>query len=560
MGTAEKIMAETSSQEMMRDLLDTLGGICSRFQLASLGRPLEACRGLLGESPLIDIAVLGQFKAGKSSFLNSLVGKAILPVGVIPVTTVITRIQYGEKERAVISFFDGTQAEVGIDQLDEFTSEAKNPSNQKNVELVDIEVPYLKKYPGLRLVDTPGLGSIFKDHMAVSENWLPEVGAALLAISSDRPLSENDLQLIRELMKYTPRIILLLTKVDLLSPDQQAEVVAFFRNALERELNREFPVYLYSDRNGMEQFKKRIEQEILFKLSQNSDFEFRKILRYKTAFLVESCLGYLGIALKTSIQADLDRDQLREQILDEKVNYDFIREELFIIGRENQKQTRLLIMNHLDTLQRPLKLKLAQKLADEMQDWKGNLWKFTRRYEQWVAETMTEEMRKVSQAEHRHFYGTLKKTHAGLARSLESFRTLLSHNVEKTLGVKLAEADWKIDVAEPCEPDIWTAQSFDIHLDLLWFLIPMFLLRKSFERFFIKKISWEVETNLSRLAAQWENSINRTIEEMRKQAARYVKDELSTIDALLSRTQGRTEEIRGILDELRSNAKQLDEA
>ncbi len=126
--------------------------------MVSLHRPLQACQGLISDNQLIDIAVLGQFKAGKSSFINSLVGKAVLPVGVIPVTTVITRIQYGKKERAVVSYFDGTREEVGIDQLDHFTSEAKNPSNVKNVEVVDIELPILGNYPGLRLVDTPGPG------------------------------------------------------------------------------------------------------------------------------------------------------------------------------------------------------------------------------------------------------------------------------------------------------------------------------------------------------------------------------------------------------------------
>ena len=78
------------------------------------------------------------------------------------------------------------------------------PSNQKNVEVVDVELPSLEGYAGLRLVDTPGLGSIFKYHMETSENWLPEVGAALLAISSDRPLAENDLQLIRDLRRSIP--------------------------------------------------------------------------------------------------------------------------------------------------------------------------------------------------------------------------------------------------------------------------------------------------------------------------------------------------------------------
>ena len=62
----------------------------------------------------------------------------------------------------------------------------------------------------------------------------------------------------------------------------------------------------------------------------------------------------------------------------------------------------------------------------------------------------------------------------------------------------LAETNWEIDVMEPCQPDIRTPQSFDIHLDLLWFLIPMGLFRRFFERFFIRGIPREVETNLSR--------------------------------------------------------------
>ena len=310
----------------------------------------------------------------------------------------------------------------------------------------------------------------------------------------------------------------------------------------------------------MEQFKDRIEKEILFKLSQNSDFEFRKILQYKTASLVESCLGYLDIALKTSIQADLDRDQLRSQILDEKVNLDSIREELFIFTRETQKQTRVLIMNHLNAMQQQLKDGLVRRLADDMKTWKGNLWKLTRGYETWVAETMTEEMLRVSQAEHKHFYGTLKKAHAGLTRSLESFRALLNQNVERVLGVKLAEAEWKIEVVEPTQPDIVTPRSLDIHLDLIWFFIPMVLFRRFFERHFLDKVPWEVETNLSRLAAQWESSINRTIEEMRKQAVQYVRDELSTIDALLSQTQGQTVDIRATMTELKAYSAELSES
>jgi len=423
--------------------------------------------------------------------------------------------------------------------------------------MVDIELPALEDYAGLRIVDTPGLGSVFKYHIETAEHWLPEVGAALLAISADRPLSENDLQLIRELVRHTPRIVLLLTKADLLTLDQQAEVIEFFKNTLRREVNREFPVYLYSTKSDTEKFRHLLDVGVLFQIAANRDFEFRKILQYKTQSLLKSCLAYLDIALKTALQIDADRTALHRQILDEKVNYDHIREEFFIISRENQKQTRTLIMNHLESLERPLRGKTRENLSKEMATWKGNLWKLTRRYEEWVADTMTEEMREVSRREHRHFYGTLKKAHISLMRSLEAFRMLLGNNVERVLGVKLAEADWKIDVSEPEHPDIKTVRSFEYHFDLIWFLIPMFIFRGFFEKHFLKQVPWEITANLSRLAAQWEDRINRTIDDMRKQALKYVQDELSTIESLLSRSHGRSDDIRELIRTLKDSTEKL---
>ena len=107
-----------------------------------------------------------------------------MPVGAIPVTTAITRLQYGNNERALVRHFDGRITEVPLIGIVKFTSEAENPGNSKNVAIVDIELPSLQKYPGMRLVDTPGLGSVYKYHQSASENWLPAVGTALLAVSA----------------------------------------------------------------------------------------------------------------------------------------------------------------------------------------------------------------------------------------------------------------------------------------------------------------------------------------------------------------------------------------
>jgi GTP-binding protein EngB required for normal cell division len=543
----------------IRNLLKVISDACARFQMVSLTCQLEASQALLSENPPIDVAVLGQFKAGKSSFLNSLLGQAVLPVGAIPVTTAITRLQYGDMERALVRHFNGRTNEVPLADIIEFTSEAKNPGNEKNVAIVDIELPSLQKYPGLRLVDTPGLGSVYKYHQAASESWLPAVGTAILAVSSDRPLSEHDLELIRELTSHTPNIIILLTKADLLSPDQQQEVITFFSQTLQRELHRTLPVYLYSTQSKTEEYKQRIDQDIFQTISANRDSEFLRILRHKTSSLCQSCLGYLNIAMKTSVQADQDRSGLRTQIINEKVNESQIREELGIISRENQRQTRPLIQTYLDQFEIPLMKKVTAKLKHDMPAWRGNLWQLSRRYEEWVSETMTEEMRNLSKAEHHNFFGTLRKAHASFTRSLEAFRKFLDENIQKVLGVKLPDVDWKIDVTEPDHPDIAFTKSFDFHFDLIWFLIPMIIFRKISERHFIRSVPRQVEINLSRLAYQWETRINNAIDAMRIQAIIYVQEELSTIEGLLSKTDEQTSEIRQLIVELQRKSQNLNE-
>lgn len=537
----------------VRELVEMISNTASRFHIISLTRQIEVCEELVGRNPLIDVAILGQFKAGKSSFINSLIGRPVLPVGVIPVTTVISRIQYGVRERAIATYFDGKSAEIPIEDLGVYISEAGNPSNSKGVDVVDVELPQFAEFPGLRLVDTPGMGSIYRYHKEVSENWLPEVGAAILAISADRPLSEHDLQLIEDLSHHTPRVLILLTKTDLLTPGQQDEVVRFFQQALKRTFDREYHIFLYSIHTDTETLRVRIRSGVLKELSSNRDQEFRRILLHKTQSLLRQCLSYLNIAMKTSLQADKDRESLHRQILNEKVGYDQIKEEITVITNECLRQTRTLLKNHLDRFQGTLTEEFTNRLIEELPSWKGNLWKLTRRYEAWVTEGMEAEMRHLSKTESIHFYGTLNKAQAGLTRYLEGFRMMLNDNIQKVLGIKLAEADWKIVVVEPEKPDTKVLYSFDIHWDLIWFLIPMAVFRRLFERHFLNEIPWAVEVNLSRLAAQWEARINKAIEEMRRQALAYIRDEITTIDALLSENPHNTTEIRELVSTLQGH-------
>ena len=90
----------------------------------------------------------------------------------------------------------------------------------------------------------------------------------------------------------------------------------------------------------------------------------------------------------------------------------------------------------------------------------------------------------------------------------------------------------------------------------------MFIFRPLFERHYLNQVPNDVVVNISRLAAQWEDRINKAIDGMKKQALKYVQDELATIEALLSRSHGQTDEIRRAMEELRAmaGARQIERA
>ncbi|HQK79358.1 MAG TPA: HIT family protein, partial [Syntrophales bacterium] len=104
---------------------------------------------------------------------------------------------------------------------------------------------------------------------------------------------------------------------------------------------------------------------------------------------------------------------------------------------------------------------------------------------------------KLSVQEHKHFFGTLMKAHASLDRYLESFRALLGANIERVLGIRMAPAEWKLEVTPPARPDISIGQVFLFHFDLLWFLIPMAVFRGHFERHFIRQLARQDYVNTS---------------------------------------------------------------
>ena len=221
----------------MEILLKEIKQICSEYQLLSLQQLIISVENLFSNK-YIDIAVFGQFKTGKSSFINNFLEKNILPTAVVPATSVITRIFYGDTERVTIIYNDKRTEIISINDLENYVTESKNPNNTKDVAIANIEIPEMKAFPGLCFTDTPGVGSIFLHNTETTKIWSDNASIALVCISAERPLSEFDLNLIRELDRNSYKTLCLLTKTDLFTTEQINEITNFIQTSLFREIGK----------------------------------------------------------------------------------------------------------------------------------------------------------------------------------------------------------------------------------------------------------------------------------------------------------------------------------
>jgi ribosome biogenesis GTPase A len=104
---------------------------------------------------LVYVAVIGEFKRGKSTLINALLGEDVLPTGITPVTAAPTLVRFGPAARAVIYRRDGSAAPVPLAQLP----------------VVEHIAPLLAS--GLVLADTPGTGSVHRHNTETTTEFFP---------------------------------------------------------------------------------------------------------------------------------------------------------------------------------------------------------------------------------------------------------------------------------------------------------------------------------------------------------------------------------------------------
>src|SRR6266508_3235055 len=206
----------------------SLAKLASAAELLGLadvaGQVGEAARRLAGLE--LEVAVVGEFKRGKSTLLNALIGVEVLPAGVLPLTAVPTVLERGEPVCRV-TFTDGHTEEHDLGAVAEVVTEEHNPGNRLGVQrvVVRLHAPLLDE--GVRLVDTPGVGSVLEHNTRATDAYLPSLDAAILVTSADPPISRGERAFLGRVAEQAVRLFVVLNKADYLSGEELRRTVEF---------------------------------------------------------------------------------------------------------------------------------------------------------------------------------------------------------------------------------------------------------------------------------------------------------------------------------------------
>lgn len=186
---------------------------------------IRECRRLLARvaEDRFNLAVLGQFSRGKSSLMNALLGAAKLPTGVLPLTSVITTVTYGESERVLLQREDWSlPQEIPLSRLSEFVTQQGNPGNEKRVTLAEVQLPNELLRLGVHFADTPGIASAIAANTRTTRQFLPEADAAIFVTSFESPMTETEVNFLREIREHVRKVFVVVNKLDLISSAESA--------------------------------------------------------------------------------------------------------------------------------------------------------------------------------------------------------------------------------------------------------------------------------------------------------------------------------------------------
>ncbi len=209
--------------ELLNNIAETLANLDAEDTDADRRR-IQDVAADLGEMFFL-VAVIGEFNAGKSTFINAILEDKLLPMGITPTTEAIELIRYAETpQRKPKTSEDGTLREWA------------HPNTGA---------------PGVAIVDTPGTGSVFQKHDEVARDFLHRSDLVIFLISSKRAFADTERLYLELARNYGKKIVLVINQIDLLAPEEHKEVRRFVEQQVKEALGFQPLIFGVSAKNEL---------------------------------------------------------------------------------------------------------------------------------------------------------------------------------------------------------------------------------------------------------------------------------------------------------------------
>ena len=309
------------------------------------------------------ILVVGQSKRGKSTFINALLGTELLPVAIIPLTSIITLIKYGEMRNIMVFFNDGPQKEIQQNEIAHYVTEKSNPKNEKNVRYVEVKYPseYLRN--GVEIVDTPGIASVHIHNTETTYNYLPYADAMIFLVSVEPPITQAEYNFLDDLRGYVSKIFFVQNKIDMVDENDREESLEFTKRVIQEQLPAEnITIYPLSAKQALLGKLKDDNSEIISSgLGTFQDALDNFLLKEKANVLILSIIHKIeNLILSETTKANIIKKTLQEPVqeLENKIkSFDVLAKE---IQQEGRDSTNLLKVEINELIRKVLEPDLEQ--------------------------------------------------------------------------------------------------------------------------------------------------------------------------------------------------------
>ncbi len=237
-----------------------LDGVCRHISMDAQADELKDAGNRL-KNHIFSVGIMGEFRRGKSTVINALLGQEIVPSDIVPTSATLNYVRWDTQKRAEIKFKDGSVKEISVDELSKYVTKITKESEEISATVEDATVFYPCPFcqNGVQIVDTPGLND--DERMtSISENVIPTLDAIIMVLVPDSPFSQSEAEFVRTKLMASDlgKLIFVVNKMDIVRPRDRERLLLSIKEKIETSVLEKMALIYGEDSDEYKNAKEKI--------------------------------------------------------------------------------------------------------------------------------------------------------------------------------------------------------------------------------------------------------------------------------------------------------------